>query len=267
MTRLFCLSLIVALASHLPIHAQEKKDPPKHFTNSLGMKFVWIPPGSFMMGSPKEEKGRRDNESPQHKVTLTKGFYMGVYTVTQEQWTAVMGNNPSAFKGEKNLPVENVSWKDCQEFVKKLREKDGKPYRLPTEAEWEYCCRAGTKIPYHFGNTISKNQALFGHFIDLGEGIIYAWPEHQMPVGRYPANAWGLYDMHGNVWQWCQDYYGEYSQADLIDPVGPLNGDEIILRGGGWFTAPENCRSAFRFRGGFRDRSGLCGLRVCFFDK
>ena len=138
MTRLFCLSMVVFLASYLPVQAQEKKDPPKEFTNSIGMKFVWIKPGSFVMGSPKEEKERRDNET-QHKVTLTKGFYLGVHLVTQEQWQAVMGNNPSNFKGEKNLPVEWVSWDDCQEFVKKLREKDKKAYRLPTEAEWEFC--------------------------------------------------------------------------------------------------------------------------------
>ena len=110
------------------------------------------------MGSPKEEIGRGENET-QHKVTLTKGFYMGVYTVTQEQWQEVMGNNPSHFKGEKNLPVETVSWDDCQEFIKKLREKDKKPYRLPTEAEWEYACRAGTTTPFHFGETISTDQA------------------------------------------------------------------------------------------------------------
>jgi formylglycine-generating enzyme required for sulfatase activity len=142
MTLLFCLSLIVALASNLPIRAQQKKDPPKHFTNSIGMKFVWIPPGTFMMGSPKEEK-ERDNHETQHKVTLTKALYMGVYTVTQEEWLAVMGKNPSHFKGEKKLPLETVSWDDCQVFIKKLREKDKKLYRLPSEAEWEYCCRAG----------------------------------------------------------------------------------------------------------------------------
>ena len=123
MTRLFGLALIATLASHLPIHAQDKKDTPKNFTNSLGMKFVWIPPGNFVMGSPKEEKERKANET-QHKVTLTKGFYMGMYTVTQEQYETLMGKNPSHFKGEKNLPVEMVSWDDCQEFIKKLRDKD-----------------------------------------------------------------------------------------------------------------------------------------------
>src|ERR1700730_12347219 len=123
MTRLFCLALVATLASGIATHAQQK-DPPKNFTNSLGMKFVWIPPGSFMMGSPKEDVGRQTNlggDETQHKVTLTKGFYMGVYTVTQEQWQEIIGNNPSHFKVEKNLPVEQVSWDDCQEFVKKLR--------------------------------------------------------------------------------------------------------------------------------------------------
>jgi formylglycine-generating enzyme required for sulfatase activity len=197
MTRLYCLSLVVALASPLHIEAQDKKDPPKNFTNSLGMKFVWIPPGSFAMGSPKEEKNRKANET-QHKVTLTKGYYMGVYTVTKEEWKAVMGDTPSPDKGKKNLPVETVSWLDCQDFIKSLQEKDKKPYRLPTEAEWEYACRAGTTTPFYFGDTISTKQATFG------KGKKGYSPLNTTPVRSFPANAWGLYDMHGNVWQWCQ---------------------------------------------------------------
>jgi formylglycine-generating enzyme required for sulfatase activity len=177
MNRLFCLSLLVALASYVPIHAQPKEAPPKNFANRIGMKFVWIPPGNFMMGSTKEEmQGQPFDilafrlDETQHKVTLTKGFYMGVYTVTQEQWQAAMGKNPSHFTGEKNLPVERVSWNDCQEFIKKLREKDKKPYRLPTESEWEYCCRAGTTTPFHFGETISTNQANYDGNFTYGKG-------------------------------------------------------------------------------------------------
>ena len=158
MFRFYIASMVVALSTHVAIHAQPK-DPPKNFTNTIGMKFAWIPPGSFVMGSPKEEKDRNANET-QHKVTLTKGFYMGVYTVTQEQWKAVMGNNPSQFKGEKNLPVETVSWDDCQEFIKKLREKDKKPYRLPTEAEWEYRLSCWNNYTFHFGDTISTDQPI-----------------------------------------------------------------------------------------------------------
>lgn len=225
--------------------AQEKKDPPRNFTNSIGMKFVWIPPGNFMMGSPREEKGREAEET-QHKVTLTKGFYMGVYTVTQEQWKEVMGNNPSWFKGEKNLPVEKVSWNDCQEFVKKLREKDKKSYRLPTEAEWEYCCRAGTTSPFHFGETISTDQANYDGNYVYGSGKKGVWREKTTPVGSFPANAWGLHDMHGNVWQWCQDWYGTYPLNDVVDPTGPVKGAYQVLRGGSWQSGPETCRSACR---------------------
>ena len=275
MLRLFCLSLIVALASYVPIQAQDKKAPPKNFTNAIGMKFVWIAPGSFVMGSPKEEKLRLDRET-QHKVTLTKGFYMSVYTVTQEQWQAVMGNNPSRFKGEKNLPVEQVSWEDCQEFVKKLRDKDKKAYRLPSEAEWEYACRAGTKTPFHFGATISTDQVNYYGEAVYGDGKKGVDRKKTTPVGSFPANAWGLHDMHGNVWQWCQDWYGDYPQKDVVDPQGAekrgkndkddkdKDDNFRVLRGGSWDNDPRHCRSASRSWNvpGFRNDD--FGCRVCF---
>ena len=262
MTRLFSLSLVIALASS--VHAQEKKDPPREFTNSMGMKFVWIKPGSFMMGSPKEEEERGDDET-QHKVTLTKGFYMGVYTVTQEQWQEVMGNNPSHFKGEKNLPVEQVNWDDCQEFIKKLREKDKKQkYRLPSEAEWEYACRAGTTTPFHFGETISTDQANYIGTVIYGDGKKGVNRKKTTPVGSFAANAWGLHDMHGNVEQWCQDWYGNYPLKDVVDPTGPEKGKQHVLRGGSWFYVPEICRSASRDGIGPGIRGSSCGLRVCF---
>jgi len=266
MTRFFCVSLVVALASIGPIQAQDKKAPPKHFTNSIGMKFVWIPPGTFMMGSPKEEKLRQNDET-QHKVTLTKGFYMGVYTVTQEQWQEVMGKNPSFFKGEKNLPVDSVSWTDCQEFIKKLREKDKdkKAYRLPTEAEWEFACRAGTTTPFHFGETISTDQANYhGDFV-YGNGKKGVFRNKTTPVGTFPANAWGLHDMHGNLWQWCQDWYAaEYPKNDVTDPQGPEKGEYRVLRGGSWCFNPGFCRSAFRDWSGPGFRSFNCVCRLCF---
>jgi len=259
MKRIFSLSLIVALASH--VQAQQK-DPPKNFTNTIGMKFVWIAPGTFLMGSPKEEKGRQPNET-QHKVTLTKGFYMGVYTVTQEQWQAVMGNNPSRFKDEKNLPVEQVFWEDCQEFIKKMREKDKKPYHLPTEAEWEYSCRAGTKTAFHFGETMSGDQA--NH---IASGRVFR--KKTTPVGSFPPNAFGLYDMHGNVWEWCQDWYwyDTSPQNDVVDPQGPPTntGKGHVMRGGSCFTTDTNCRSAKRWF--YPPNLYFCvGFRLCFFDE
>ena len=192
---------------------------------------------------------------------------MGVYTVTQEQWQEVMGNNPSHFKGEKNLPVEYVFWNDCQEFIKKLQEKDKKLYRLPSEAEWEYAFRAGTKAPFHFGETIATDQANYdGDFI-YGDGKKGVNRQKTMPVGSFPANAWGLHDMHGNVWQWCQDWYGEYPQKDVVDPKGPENGKLRVLRGGSWVFGPEDCRSACRDKDEPGLRSGNYGLRVCFSEK
>jgi formylglycine-generating enzyme required for sulfatase activity len=266
MTRLFCLSLVVALTSSVPSQAQDKKDPPKNFTNNIGMKFVWIRPGNFMMGSPKEEKGRGTEET-QHKVTLTKGFYMGLYTVTQEEWEVVMGNNPSKVKGEKNLPVEYVSWDDCQEFIKKLRDKDKKQYRLPTEAEWEYACRAGTTTPFHFGETISTEQANYNGDFTYGEGKKGEgkYRKKVTPVGSFPVNAWGLYDMHGNVGQWCQDWYDDYPKKDVVDPHP--KGSEVgrrVLRGGFWGGLPEHCRSAQRGGNVPGLRFQGFGCRLCF---
>lgn len=241
--------------------------PPEPFTNSLGMKFVWIPPGNFMMGSPKEEKERQTvvgGDETQHKVTLTKGFYMGVYTVTQEEWLAVIGGiNPSNFKGEKNLPVEQVSWDDCQEFIKKLREKDKKLYRLPFEAEWEYACRAGTTTPFFFGETISTDKANYNGEI-YGTGKKGVNSQKTIPVGSFPANAFGLHDMHGNVFQWCQDWLGDYPQREVVDPQGPEKGILRVVRGGSWGNWPPLCRSAVRGRGGPGDRNGFCGFRLCF---
>ena len=233
--------------------------PPKHFTNSIGMKFVWIPPGNFVMGSPKEEKERQPDES-QHRVTLTKGFYMGVYAVTQEQWQGVMGNNPSEFKGKKNLPVEQVSWDDCQVFIKKLKEKDKKQYRLPTEAEWEFACRSGTATPYYFGETISTDQANFN-----GESIQGLFRKNSLPVGSFPANRWGLHDMQGNVWQWCQDWHGDYPQKDAVDPQGPDAGQFRELRGGSWINHHHYCRSGCRLGRLPGLRSNNLGFRLCFF--
>ena len=202
------------------------------------LEMVWCPPGSFMMGSPEGEKGRDDDET-QHEVTLTKGFWLGKYEVTQEQWDRVMGSNPSNFRGAKN-PVGEVSWDDVQGFIEKLNAKGAGGFRLPTEAEWEYACRAGSTTAYCFGD---DEQGLYS----------YAWyrdnsgyEEH--PVGGKKPNAWGIHDMHGNLWEWCQDWYGKYPSGSVTDPGGPASGSCRVLRGGSWSYYPASCRSAIRLR-------------------
>ncbi len=261
MNRFFFLCLLISVAIHGPALGEDKV-PDQTVTNSLGMKFVWIPPGNFMMGSAKEEKERKNDEI-QHKVTLTKGFYMGIYTVTQEEWKELMGKNPSKFTDGKNLPVETVNWNECQEFIKKLQEKDKKHYRLPTEAEWEYACRAGTKTPFYCGETISVDQANYNGNYVYGDGKKGVYREKTIPVGSFPANAWGLFDMHGNVWQWCQDSFSEYPKTEVTDPLG-VTGETRVMRGGSWIDNPLECRSAFR--GGSRPllRHNLVGFRICF---
>jgi formylglycine-generating enzyme required for sulfatase activity len=216
--------------------------------NNVTMKLVRIPAGKFLMGSPESEKHRATNEV-QHEVTISKPFYMGVYEATQAQWQAVMGTNPSQFKGD-NRPVEMVSWDDCQSFCNELSAKVGRTIRLPTEAEWEYACRAGTKTSYYFGDDVSQLAR-------------YAWYDDNSDmqthdVGGKIPNAWGLYDMHGNVWEWCQDRYGAYSAGSQTDPTGLPDGSLGVFRGGGSNISAYYCRVAFRgiakhapdFRGG-----------------
>ena len=213
----------------------EGESQPRELTNSIGMKLVFIPPGEFMMGSPEDEEGRFDNEGPQHRVKITKGFYMGATEVTQAQWQAVMGNNPSDFKGD-NLPVEFVTWHDATEFCRKLSEKEGKTYRLPTEAEWEYACRAGSTGPYA-GN---------GKLEDMGWYSANSGDKTHA-VATKQANAWGLYDMHGNVWEWCQSKYKAYpyreddGRESLVDKTGLR-----VPRGGGWGSYEIDCRVSIR---------------------
>lgn len=212
----------------------------------LGIKFVPILAGEFYMGSPANEKGRWDAEGPVHYVKIQKPFYLGIYPVTQQQWKMFMGKNPSSFKGD-NLPVEHVSWEDIQSFIKKLNEKEGSnKYRLPSEAEWEYAARAGTKTRYCFGD-------------DESELPDYAWysdnsEKRTHPVGQKKPNQWGLYDMHGNVWEWVQDrLHGSYDGALADGSVWEEeNGSHRIHRGGSWFRDARYCRSAFRNAPGFR---------------
>ncbi|MDP7422625.1 MAG: formylglycine-generating enzyme family protein [bacterium] len=201
------------------------------------LELVWIPPGEFIMGS----ETNHEDEKPSHTVRISRGFYMGKYEVTQAQWLAVMGINPSGYQTT-SRPVERISWFDCQEFVRKLSEKTGHTYRIPTEAEWEYACRAGSGGEYSFGDDVDQLKHHAWYIKNSGL--------KPQPGGVKEPNAWGLYDMHGNAWEWCQDWYGKdyYSSSPLDDPPGPATGHDRIIRGGGWLVTADECRSANRAR-------------------
>ena len=207
---------------------------------NVPLEMVYVASGSFDMGSPIQEIGRCDDELL-HRVNLTRGFWLGKFPVTQRQWESVVGFNPSYYKGLDN-PVEMVSWNDCQKFIAKcnqeLQKEFGGEVRLPTEAEWEYACRAGSRGAY--GGT--------GKLDDMGwyDNTFFGFGLKTKEVGLKSSNAWGFYDMHGNVWEWCQDWYGAYSTGEVTNPIGPASGDFRVLRGGGWCVGARSCRSAYR---------------------
>ncbi len=250
----------------------------KYFIEDLGngvtLDMVAIPGGSFMMGTEDEEIERLvkkfdedwfRREKPQHQVTVP-GFFMGKYEVTQEQYQAIMGKNPAYFKGDKR-PVERVSWNDAVEFCKKLSEKTGRTYRLPSEAEWEYACRAGTTTPFYFGETITGNLANYRASSTFADELKGEFREQTTPVGQFPPNAFGLYDMHGNLWEWCEDtWHNNYNGAPTDGRAWVDNNDNRshlrVLRGGSWFDHPAVCRSAYRFRYDPVLVSNDLGLRV-----
>jgi len=225
-----------AWAKHLGLSVQ--------VTNSVGMKLSLIPPGQFVMGSPPGEEWHRDDEI-RHSVKLTNAFYMGAAEVTQGQWKALMGENPSFFTGDA-LPVDTVTWQQAVEFCRKLSEKEGALYRLPTEAEWEYACRAGTTTPFHTGNTISTDRANYDGNYTYGDGKKGVFRETTTRAGSFAPNSWGLHDMHGNVWEWCADWYAGYPGAEVSGPTGAADGKARVVRGGCWINFPAVCRSANR---------------------
>jgi formylglycine-generating enzyme required for sulfatase activity len=236
-----------------------ERRPGKVVINSLGMKFAWCPPGTFFMGSPAGEEDRGDDEA-QHPVTLSRGFYLAVHPVTQVEWASVMGGNPSKFKGD-DRPVEGVSWDDSQEFCRRLSGRDGQRYRLPTEAEWEYACRAGTVTPFCFGRTLSTEVANYDGTYSYGRGKKGVYRQQTTPVESFPPNGWGLYDMHGNVWEWCQDAYAPYPNSTVKNL--PTQGKpQRVLRGGSWYDAPRFCRSAARFHYASNVHNDDVGFRV-----
>ena len=216
--------------------------------DNAAMSFAPIPAGRFMMGSPETEAGRGADEF-RREVTISRPFYLGERSVTQSQYESVMGVNPSLFKGS-NRPVENVSWDDATEFCRRVSEFSGRSMRLPTEAEWEYACRAGTTTAFHTGAAIRPEQA---HF-NSRTGTVDA--------GSFPANAWSLFDMHGNAQEWCADWHGPYETGPVADPKGPPKGESRVLRGGGWRHPPENLRSAHRGKSPPESRARDIGFRV-----
>ena len=207
----------------------------QELAEDVRLEMALIPAGTFMMGSPASEKGRNTYET-QHEVTLTNPYYMGKYEVTQEQYESVMGSNPSSKTKGTKLPVTDVSWEDCQEFIKKLNAKTDGGYRLPTEAEWEYACRTGTSTAYSFGAKITPKDA------NYDDSKI----EKAVAVGSYQPNAFGLYDMHGNVWEWCEDWYADYPAGAVTDPKGAATGKVRVLRGGSFNVVESINRSSYR---------------------
>jgi formylglycine-generating enzyme required for sulfatase activity len=259
--------------------------------DSLGMEFVPISPGTFIMGSPENEEDRWDDET-QHKVTLTQGVYMGVtqvtvgqfrrfvkatgyrteaetdggaYIWTGEKWEKKAGrywDNPG-FDQTDEHPVTCVSWNDVQDFIKKLNQRESQyNYRLPTEAEWEYAARAGTTTPFGFGETLDTDQANYDGNYPYAGGPRGIYRKKTTPVKNFSPNAWGLYDMHGNVWEWCQDWYGDYPSGSVTDPQGPQSGDDRVLRGGSWLNFARLCRSAYRNWRTPDDRRSANGFRL-----
>ncbi len=280
--RLMLMTLIVIFAICLSSAGKVKAQADKEMANSIGMKLVLIPKGTFQMGSPPSEENSRDNEiqrdnKRQHEVTLTRDYYLGAFEVTQVQYEKVMGKNPSYFQGDNvaerhpqtgqrikevdssNHPVEAVSWEDAVEFCLRLSElpeekSAGRVYRLPTEAEWEYACRAGSTTAFSFGDEPDS----------LDD---YAWFSNNSdfkthPVGEKKPNAWGLYDMHGNVLEWCSDRYAEYPKDTVSDPSGPREGVIRVNRGGSWLNEAAFCRSSRRGKFHPANRSGDFGFRV-----
>lgn len=241
----------------------------------IKQKMRYIPPGEFWMGSPEDEPERDDDETLHH-VTLKEGFWLGETTVTQALWQAVMGNNPSEFKASsgEQLPVESVSWNDCQGFMGRLKNMNFLfDFTFPTEAQWEYACRAGKKTPFNTGEQLTSEQANYDGDCEYN-GRVKLTPlqkqaqknrQKTVEVNAFKANAWGLKQMHGNVWEWCADSRRQYLAEPEGDPVGAINSEQRAVRGGSWIDDAGFCRSAYRNDYGRDDRYDNFGLRLSGF--
>jgi len=250
-------ALAVSLAGCITFGSGDEKSD-----NDIGMEFVLVPAGSFEMGCGPSDGECPKWEKPRHRVTISRPFFLGRYEVTQKQWAAVMGENPSEYKDDRR-PVDNVSWDDAQEFVRRLNviEKTGK-YRLPTEAEWEYAARAGNVAKYASGDD-AATLGDYAWFRDNAHEETVGGQRQTHPVGGKKPNALGLYDMYGNVWEWVQDRYADAYVADPVtNPKGPTEGAQRVLRGGSWNNNASNCRSAYRNRNDPSNRNNNIGFRV-----
>jgi formylglycine-generating enzyme required for sulfatase activity len=260
--RWFALGIVFLILPGGNLLAQELE---KELTNSIGMKLVLIPKGAFMMGSPESEKGRFDGEVL-HEVTLTKDFYLGVFEVTQVQYEMIMNDDPSRInvvdQGSRRIgPVENVSWNEATEFCKRLSGKteektSARTYRLPTEAEWEYACRAGSTSAFCYG----EDENTLGEYAQFDQYPTYRYKKRG--VGLKKPNPWGLHDMHGNVWEWCSDWYAEYPEGSQTDPRGADSGLYRIRRGGSFMSSAIGCRSAVRISDAPDYKFETVGFRV-----
>jgi formylglycine-generating enzyme required for sulfatase activity len=254
--------------------APAEVERPKSLANSFGMPFVLVPAGTFEMGSPLEEDGHRANEGPRHEVVIGQPFYMSAAVVTQRVYQMVTGQAPSKFNagngGGWDHPVEMVSWDDAAAFCRRMSELPDeraakRTYRLPTEAEWEYACRAGkADAPFAHGETFGADQGNFDTRHPYGNVPAGTPVGRTTAVDHFPPNAWGLYDTHGNVWQWCQDWYGEgyYAKSAARDPAGPPEGQFRVLRGGSWRNQGSACRAAYRNALAPYMRDSATGFRV-----
>ncbi len=254
---IFCFSVVI-------IYPVKSSCMEKVIKNSLGMEFVLVPAGRFMMGSPSDEP-HRDSSEKLHQVIITKPFYLQSTEVTLKQWRSLMGKRLFGRRwGSGNLPVTRVSWYDCIKFIKKLNRLNEGFYRLPTEAEWEYACRAGTRTPFSWGEEIDCTRARYGGTETCKEYLESRGidPDGPAPVKSYAPNKWGLYDMHGNVWEWCQDWYGPYPDGTVVDPRGPDKGNMKVRRGGSWFKWGYSCRSANRAYAHPASRFHTTGFRI-----
>ena len=251
---IFIITATLFLSANL---AQANTDKPT-LSNFLGMEFVQIPAGRFLMGSPESEAGR-DLDETQHPVTISQDFYIQTTEVTRKQWKAIMGDDPSGFKScGDDCPVDRLQWGWIQLFLKNLNEQDlHYNYRLPTEAEWEYVARAGTQTAFYTGDCLAANQANIRADKPYSDCITGQRSTSPTPVASFAPNAWGVYDMHGNAWEMCSDWYGNYPTTAVTDPKGPKEGKYKVLRGASWFYPVSFARSANRFKnlrdiGGFR---------------